>query len=319
MAPFAMLQSTKFVQKGSSTTLRGVTMEKRIALPPLPVVLPEKSRKGEKRLYVLGADDPEMEEITRLLTALGREYVFATAGGKRVNAETAYCCDPVSCKDGVTLTFVECEAKEYLPGAYFLDVVDHHPRKNSEESRGFNLPPSQYLLGSSLGQVSVLEDVILTEYQMTIAALDHCPGQAMRGLCPGIDPDRAKLIYHAETARRRNVTIEAVYASIQEVGKDMAIAPSTMVGKDYVVDMTKVPTGMGYSLRYISTIGAAINLGIPVLLSNKNGEHDPEKRVLTGIVTPELVTGFRTDYAPRYHLQNLWGDNNRGAGGIVPQ
>jgi hypothetical protein len=284
----------------------------KIQLPPLPLTLPESS-KGKKRLYVLGADDPEMEAIASMLEALGRKYAFATSGGTRVNPASAYKADPVQCEEGTTLTLVECEPREFITGHYYIEYVDHH----NEGDIGYNLPPQMYMLGSSLAQVATLEGVTLNEYQLTIAALDHCPAQAMRGLCPGIDPERAKLVYHSETARRKNVSIDEVMRHMRDVGKDIATAPSAMVGGSHVVDMTKNPTGIGYSFRYLSSVAVAMNLGIPLLLSNRNSEGAPEKHVLTGLVTPRLVTDFKGEYAPAHHLSHLWGDDNRGAGGIV--
>lgn len=284
-----------------------------IILPELPLTLAP-SRKGEKRLYVLGADDPENEEIIFYLTRYGCAFEYAMFGGNRVNPGNAYQCDPVACENGVTLVFVECRPRDFLPGEYYVTYADHH----NEGDAGFNKPPSEFLLGSSLGQISILEGHPLTEYQLAVAALDHCPAQAMRGLCPGIDPKRAKIVYQEATLRRRNVTLPELHACMNQVELDMAAAKSVAIGKDYAVDLTQAPTGYGYSLRYICSIGVAAEAGVPLLISNRNYEQGPEKRILTGLVTPQLVSDFRGDYAPRYRLIHVWGDNNRGAGGLLP-
>lgn len=283
------------------------------SLPPLPLRL-KPSRKGEKKLYVLGADDPEMEENIFYLTVNGCAFMLATFHGTRVDPQTAYRADPVQCEPGTTLVFVECRPREFLAGEYFVTYVDHH----NEGDEGFNMPPSSFLLGSSLGQISILEGKPLTEGQMIIAALDHCPVQAMRGMCPGVDPERAKIVYQEVTLRRRNVTLEDLRVCLHDVGKRIAVAPSTHVGNSPVIDMSGFPTGNGYSLSYICSIYAAAELGIPILVSNRNKEKDNEKRILTGLVSPKLVSDFRTDYAPKLHLLHVWGDNNRGAGGILP-
>lgn len=281
---------------------------------PLPPLRLKPSRKGERRLYVLGADDPEMEEIILYLTVCGCAFVYATYNGNRVNPQTAYCADPMPCESGTTLVFVECRPREFLAGEYFVTYVDHH----NDGDEGFNFPPSSFLLGSSLGQLSMIEKMPLTEYQLIIAALDHCPVQAMRGLCPDVDPERAKIVYQEVTLRRRKVTLLDLYGCLEEVGKRIIVAPLSKVGDEKVVDLTGNPTGSGYTLSYICSIFKAAERGIPVLVSNRNSDTDNEKRILTGLVTPQLVSDFRSDYAPRHQLTSVWGDNNRGAGGILP-
>lgn len=292
---------------------------------------------GKKRKYVCGADDPEMEEIIFYLTQHGCNFVEATYNGKRVSPETANYCDPVECEDGETLTFVECrprkldecgpveeETKEgEKKKTYFVDIVDHHPVENLKEGdlpqgSGCNLPPLDYLHGSSLGQVSFLEGYPLTVYQMALAAIDHCPAQAIAGLCPGVDPDYAKTVYLEVTMRKKKVALPDIHNCLSVIGKVIAKAPSANVGKIPVVDTSGTPTGNGYSLPYICSIYAAAELRLPLLVSNRNEEKGPEKRVLTGFVTPELVHSFRKDYAVQHKLRGLWGDNNRGAGGFLP-
>jgi hypothetical protein len=282
-------------------------------LPPPPFRF-RPSMKGRKRLYVLGADDPEMEAVKNYLDSNGCAYVFATYYGARVNPDTAYLCDPVPCEDGVTLTLVECEPRDFLPGKYVPQVVDHHPRINPGtlgNGTGCNLRPSDYLHGSSLGQISFLEGVPLSEDEM------YVPAQAVHGFCPGIDPERARLKYLESTMRRQKVTLDDIKTCMRDVGKDVAKAASSLVGDEWVADMSSIPTGNGYTLRYISSIAYAVDAGIPVLLSNRNGPEEPEKRVLTGLVTPSLVLAFTGEYAAKFKLKRLWCDDNRGAGGLL--
>lgn len=62
------------------------------------------------RLWILGASDPEMAAIERLLAALGEEYAIASVDGQRVHPGNAYRAthpDP-SVWRGREVVMVEC-------------------------------------------------------------------------------------------------------------------------------------------------------------------------------------------------------------------
>lgn len=279
-----------------------------------PLVLPEKG-KDKKFLFLLGADDPEMEQNETMLARHGQLFLHATCNGERVNPGNVYKADPVIVPEGHTLVLVECEPREFIGNGYRVQIADHH--RNGDP--GFNILPKDFLLGSSWGQLCLMLDIkSVSEYELIIAALDHCPTQAMLGACPGVDPARAKLTYQQLTAQRRSVSLGEVHACMRMLTGQIARAPLVRIGNTPVIDTTSIPTGIGYSLEYVCSIGVAVELKIPILVSNRNGKLTPEKIVLTGAVTPELVGDFRTDYAVRHNLINVWGDNNRGAGGNRP-
>lgn len=95
------------------------------------------------RLWLLGAPDPEMGAIERLLTAAGERIAYATADGRRVHPGSAYRCDPVA---GAT-HYVECGPIDGYPDGAV--VIDHHRPGDP----GFGRPPAEYLSASSVGQV----------------------------------------------------------------------------------------------------------------------------------------------------------------------
>jgi len=189
-----------------------------------------------RKLFVLGAADPEMAAIESLLIARGERFAYATCEGKRVHPGNAYRADDVSdgYAWGAVTHLVECGA---LPQYAVRETVvrcDHHRPGDV----GYGLPPEQFLAGSSIGQVVSLlgclntspdygdgiEDLMFAgkECGLTveniryIAAADHCLESAYRGLCPGVDPDTLMAIRVALRAEFQNKLESEVMADIEE-------------------------------------------------------------------------------------------------------
>jgi hypothetical protein len=97
--------------------------------------------------WILGASDPEMEAIERLLTQAGQKVAYATLAGQRVTPESAYQADSTTCglPEGFAPVFVECEVHGVEPCL----VVDHHRPGDP----GYRVPPEGFLRGASIGQV----------------------------------------------------------------------------------------------------------------------------------------------------------------------
>ena len=114
-----------------------------------------------KRLWILGAPDPEMEAVEVLLRKCGEAIEHATVGGERVHPGNAYRADsPVvhtadhdwsrSVCDGCAVDYyrVECD----WAGSQDSRVIDHHRPGDP----GFGHGPQEFFESSSIGQV-VLE------------------------------------------------------------------------------------------------------------------------------------------------------------------
>jgi hypothetical protein len=116
-------------------------------------------------VWVLGAADPEMERIASLLRDAGESYVHATIAGRRVRAGDAYRADlpdeaiSAACA-GCTIYLVECVRPmaewsgrpaevRYSGRPGGVVIIDHHRLGDP----GYGVPPAQFLIGSSLGQV----------------------------------------------------------------------------------------------------------------------------------------------------------------------
>jgi hypothetical protein len=113
-------------------------------------------------IAVLGASDPEMQEIENLLKSVGIPVMYATAGGKRCHPGNAYKADPldlgslnevpkeawlVECQPQFVVD-TSCRTSE-MPEDIPTVVVDHHRPGDP----GYGAEPKEFLKGSSLGQV----------------------------------------------------------------------------------------------------------------------------------------------------------------------
>jgi hypothetical protein len=160
------------------------------------------------RVFILGASDPEMEEIEAVLTANHQEFRFARLNGRRVYAESAYSANNVSAPlpKEAEIVFIEC----HVLGLTTSAAIDHH----REGDAGFGQPPTHYLKGSSLGQLLTMLGIPPSPLQRIIAAADHCPTQAYRGECPQVSPLELAHWRTSSRARRRGVSFEEMDAAI---------------------------------------------------------------------------------------------------------
>ncbi len=154
------------------------------------------------KVFVLGAADPEMEEIERVVRECGHEVRYACVRDRRVRAENAYVADGVNelLPAPREVIFVECR----VMGLVCDFVVDHHQPGDP----GYGGQAADYLLSSSLGQVLAYLGLEPTPLQRIIAAADHCPTQAYRGECPGVDPQELARWRTRTRAARRGCTEE---------------------------------------------------------------------------------------------------------------
>lgn len=133
------------------------------------------------RVWVLGASDPEMVAIERLLLDAGERVVYATDDGYvRVAPAKAYSATRLSrvvdIGSETTLVLVECaptpgsEFGHLCQMAYDVTRIDHH----REGDPGYGLGPERYWDGSSIGQVASL-------LELNAETLQHWP--PMRPCC----------------------------------------------------------------------------------------------------------------------------------------
>ncbi len=111
-----------------------------------------------KRLFALGASDPEMQAIESLLNASGEQYCYAVgADGQRVHPGNAYKATDIRWPDGsgngpawgAVTHLVECAAFESACVRDDVVCCDHH----RPGDRGYGRPAAKFVEASSIGQV----------------------------------------------------------------------------------------------------------------------------------------------------------------------
>jgi hypothetical protein len=246
------------------------------------------------KVFILGSADPEMEEIERVVREQGHEVRYATAGFNRVRAETAYDAAHLSASipPGSKLIFVECA----VFGLPRTTVVDHHRPGDP----GYNRPPHEYLSGSSLGQVLQLLELEPTELQRIIAAADHCPTQAYKGLCPGVEVAALAEWRTSSRALRRGI-------SNQEMESAIKLAESTLLDAERISFCNESIAWVGDRKGEICE--ASARYGIPFMYS----EPTRDGRVKMGIMgaSPLVIDSWMR----QCNLNQVYGDPARGYAG----
>lgn len=295
-----------------------------------------------RRLWILGASDPEMAAIETLLKQAGEQVAYAMVGSNRVYPGNAYKAAtlpeyPAGPFDEVIL--VECGFTE--PDQFFglvfgetgghgkVTVVDHHRPGDP----GYGKPPEEYMEASSLGQVAkLLGCQPADECRRMIAAADHCLEAAYRGRCPGVDPE-ALMQWRVET--------RAAFQKrpIAEVLRDVENARSILLKA-----VLPIPGGTGGCSECNYSAGgclecnysggqfpefadlrdqqipelpeAAAREGIPFISTVH--DKDGRQKVVLQAASAELVQKFLAGTLVK-GLTNYYGDPARGfAGGYTP-
>lgn len=264
-------------------------------------------------VFVLGASDPEMRAIAKLLTETGTPFVHATVDGKRVYPANAY--DAIAPAEvgkalghGGKAWLVEC-VREVPPGAA---RIDHHHAGDP----GYGRPPAEFWHASSLGQtVAALTRelglaVTITPEMRMIAAADHCLGAAYAGDCPGIDAD-ALLSWHvAARATFERRPESAILADVELSRAALRGAPRLELGPGiFVADMRE--------RNAPELLMAAAREGQCCVSAVKTRDGRTKIGCLVG--SEVQVTTFMESWAPAQHLVDVYGDSVRGfAGAYLP-
>lgn len=265
-------------------------------------------------LFVLGAPDPEMEEIQNV-TTVAQDVIIAHAavGGTRVHPGNAYKSTDMMIVSGrqhfneVDRTVaVECGGPLFsdLPGKT-RTLIDHHRPGDT----GYGKPPAEYMSASSLGQVLNLLGLQPTPKQRLVAAADHCLAAAYRGECPGVDPDDL-MAWRAES----RATFQK--RSVQDVLNDVRRAMDILRNPPAVLRCPEVFVADLRGQHVPELPEAAARLGRPFLSSVI--EKDGREKVVLQAAPDHVVRAFLNgEIVPG--LTDTYGDPARGfAGGYLP-
>jgi hypothetical protein len=242
------------------------------------------------KVFVLGADDPEMRRIEELANLLGYLTVYAQKDGKRVHPGNAYAADNTSdIPTGFKVVFVECQIEGVEPDF----VIDHH----NEGDPGYGKGPELYWEASSIGQLyEYLSLETVPDKDRVLAAMDHCLNAAVKGGCPGIVRWRvldiktrmiAELTGLTEGEVRkmigRYIDLIRQVNSIHEFGYALLFDQKVIIIPD---------TGIGYTAEYLTAQVAGVVQGVPIIICSRENEGDMLRYHFCGDTTPETVEGF---------------------------
>jgi len=204
--------------------------------------------------FVLGAQDPEMREIERVLDDDGWPWLHAATGRRRCTAQTAYEANgvvrvgPDNIPRAMVLppkapaVFVECGLVGWEP---VLRVDHHHPG-----DPGYTAPPEDYLRGSSLGQVLTLLEREPTPTQRLLAASDHCLTAAYQGECPGVDPGELLILRASWKALVSGRSLSDVVDGILDAAKRVRKHHDSELGESRFMDPTEMPPDLAEGAAY---------------------------------------------------------------------
>lgn len=250
-----------------------------------------------KYFFILGARDPEMMEIMRVLKEHGHPFALATIKGVPVRSRDAYHAtgfEGLLPKDH-QIVFVECAVMGLLPD----EVCDHH----NPGDPGYGLAPDQYMKGSSLGQILELLGLEPTPEQRIIAAADHCLRHAYAGQCPGVDPKDLAAWRERSRAEIRGISVEEMRRQIEEATQQLREAPRIYIAGE---EVAWFPGPMHEQIPE-----ASARTGIPFCYARREGS-----RGKCGIMgaPPHVIRAWMRECS----LKDVYGDPARGfAGGYL--
>ena len=205
-------------------------------------------------IFVLGAQDPEMREIERVVESAGHGFVHAAKGRRRVNPKTAYEADGVVrvrpdmipraavLPPKAPAVFVECTVRGHEP----VRRVDHHHPGDP----GWEMAPGDYLGGSSLGQVLMLLEREPTDTQRLLAASDHCLTAAYQGECPGVDPQELLFLRASWRALVSGRSLSDVIEGITDAARRVRRHHDSEFGEARFLDPTEIPLDLAEGAAY---------------------------------------------------------------------
>lgn len=204
--------------------------------------------------FLLGAQDPEMREIQRVVKAAGMAYLHAARDGVRCSAANAYAANgavlagrdnqprPAVLPPKAPVIMVECD----LPGHPPVARVDHH----NPGDPGYEKLPREYLSGSSLGQVLMLLEMEPNDTQRLLAAADHCLTAAYQGHCPDVDPDELLFLRASWQAKMSGRTLGDVIDGILTAARLVHRKYDSEFGHSVFLDPTEVPPDLPEGAAY---------------------------------------------------------------------
>lgn len=257
-------------------------------------------------LFILGADDPEMRAIERILRQDGRAYCYAEINKVRVGPGEAYRIDTPKLTGDWVVVFIECAPHDVARVPEGSVFIDHHRPGDP----GYSLGASDYWQASSLGQLCAFLSIKCSAELDVIAAVDHCFASAVRGKCPGVSGRVARRAYLKSVAASCSLAESDILDLVMDFIIRITSAPKVHHASQDVYDCSDWDVGTGYTPEYLSAIAAAAISDRVILL-----RQGAEKLVLCGAAMPSTVAAFKAKAGSDYGLENIYGVPVRGYAG----
>lgn len=292
-------------------------------------------------LFVLGAADPEMDQVSRVLKSRGVSFAWASKGGKKCSWGNAYKADGL-CDDweaeiswpepGTPVVLVECGG-EKLENEVVWARADHHLPGH----HGYGAPAEKAWEACSLSQVlAMVSGYVRYEYDrerftwygvdekggkasvpshlVMVGSADHNLPAAFAGKCPGVSPLALEAYRDPVMASNMGVKPDEFAVVIEQAKKQVLGAEEIVPG---IKDMRR-------SGRIPALAEACARLGVAAVSEAEERNFDKKitgrrKWCLMGAPEPEPVRWFLEEFAPNHGLLNPYGDPARGfAAGYLP-
>lgn len=284
--------------------VRGLTKEKKMTM-----------------MVIFGGEDVESATARAVARAAGCVIATATtADGKKVHGGNAYqavsyVVDIGDVADAPEVVIFEC-APAAAGALRVVAQCDHH----NPGDPGWGKGASQYWAASSLGQLCELLGVEPTPELRLVAAGDHSPAGAYRGLCSGVDPAEfaawriaGKVAFYATNPRTADkADADKIRAAIKAAKAVLAAAPLL----DGVRDLRDVGEVDELPEAALST-GQAYMASLP----DTDRERKPTgntKIVFGGHATAENVQAFMSwAMTLANRVGEPYGNPDRGFAGVV--
>jgi hypothetical protein len=268
----------------------------------------------DKKTWILGAPDPEMEAIEALLRRCHQGVRYAAIEEndqtRRVKPHEAYRYTMQFSKDKEHAPlsapiFVECAPSS--GGGERHVIVDHH----NPGDPGFGREPRDYFDASSLGQVvrrlvemgyGPFRAKDVAQWQL-IAAADHCLAAAYRGECPGVDPQRL-MEWRAESrAKFQNTDPAEILRRVDAAYHSISAAPTVELAPGlFAFDVR--------GMRVSELPEAAARWGFNVLADSPEVVNGRVKVNFFG--DERNCAAFEAVWAPQHGVTEVYGDPKRG-------
>ncbi len=266
----------------------------------------------QKYFFILGAKDPEMEGMEKLLKENGHQYAVATISGVRVNAGNTYSADAVLVPDGYTPVVIETEPSNFEDWSEKVRIDHHRPG-----DFGYDLGYDRYFEASSLGQLCKLLNIAPSQEHLVLTAMDHCFTDALMGKCEGVSKDevlKLKILNIASATGKPfgevDDAIKGWLSKIDEVGEVKSVD-----GVD-VVNFTEIDLGVGYSFELLTAQVASVLSGKAVLLKHKDSEGSELKVTINGNNSAGTIRYFKEEFSKVNNFNKVYGvETRKYAGG----